>query len=325
MSTCYNPQAFARNRKLIAVRNSLEQLLGYLVRDKVRFGILTSYERTYFVRREVGNTWSVSRPILGSALTTETTVSFRRAIAYAWSLAVMGKLPLHGFNRAMLFPSPSGSSGLSPPSCGDGGRPDAEGDVSRSSRTSTSAGYRGQQEAHGSVEGGSMEAQAAEKAEAEGEEDYAYPTFSITGARASEGAPPRAISAGPSEAPPEGLVDAEILAYSLLEEIQGLAIPRFIEGGSWLGAGVVAVEEIGPGRVEAAEGWDHLTPNDQELARASLQVLYSKGFIHGDLRLDNLLFADSDGARRAVWIDLARSRRASAAEIMEEMEELKGI
>ncbi|RKO93881.1 hypothetical protein BDK51DRAFT_32819 [Blyttiomyces helicus] len=310
--------------------------------------------RSYFVRRDEGKDWSVSRAILATATTTSTTVSWRRALAYAWSLAVAERTGLEGIalpppppgpypppgdddepaSPRSPPPSPFGPSSLPPPSDRTHGR-------LRPRATTTQAIKEGQSMSEGRLDEGKEEGP-----------DSAYANFPTVLRRLAEadidhfrdewigdGATARVFRGAIRGIPAaikyvdlakvenaESIVHAEIEAYTALRDLQGTAIPRFIDGGRLPMVGVVAVEEIRPGRVVGAMGWSDLSPTDQDLAREALRKLHAKGYVHGDVRLPNLMFAQGDGGgRRAVWIDIAGARRATAEEMREEEEELEGM
>ncbi|RKO84851.1 hypothetical protein BDK51DRAFT_28053 [Blyttiomyces helicus] len=267
MATCYDPNAVASNPELSVVRQALEELLGYLAREKLRYGMLTFLERTYF-----SSSREAATPLSGTSI-------------------------------------PAADAEQQQRDAGDDPMKEAETEVE---------------------EGDSPHLLRLLKLA-----DVAYSPHQCLGSGATASVLRGMIGDSPAAIKfiglfkvenGESLVRAEITAYSLLAELQGLASVALSKAG--IGPGrelLLAVEEISPGSVDGAEERGDLTSEDQNLARAALQFVHSKGFIHGDLRLDNLPFDKSDGARRALWISLARSRPASAAEIVEEMEELEWI
>ncbi|RKO94040.1 hypothetical protein BDK51DRAFT_34064 [Blyttiomyces helicus] len=448
------------------VKNALEQLLGYLDAEGVRYGLLTSFERSYFVRRDDGKDWGVSRAILATARTTSTTVSWRhgtlfqetaeaqlsspwgglegafmaslaafhgsvlqpltslgpglamlgvpprwdpgavrskssadddvstnwagnrtlwtpspislmqgeqsrvslvslaskqgdgsdpamdsptdaRALAYAWSLAVAERTVLEGIalpppppvpapppgdddepsSPHSPPPSPFGPGSLPPPSDRTHGR-------LRPRATTTQAIKEGQSMSEWRVD--EVKEEGPDSANANSptvlrrleEADIEHFRDEWIG----DGATARVFRAAIKYVDlakvenAESIVHAEIEAYTALRDLQGTVIPRFIDGGRLPMVGVVAVEEISPGRVFGAMAWSDLSPTDQDLAKEALRKLHAKGYVHGDMRLPNLMFAQGGGGgRRAVWIDIAGARRATAEEMREEEEELAGM
>ncbi|RKO91729.1 hypothetical protein BDK51DRAFT_34722 [Blyttiomyces helicus] len=249
MTACYGEDASIPG--LSPVRNALKQLLVYLHNAK-----------NNFVRKDLNDTWSIFPYILTSAKTKFSSVSWRRALGYAWSLALSNLLD---DNR--LPPQPAGPH---QPSRGKG------------------YGYLG--------------AGATRSA------------FRVTA-----GGVPAVVNIVDLFKVEDGgkVVYREIEAYTSLIDLQGVAIPRSLEGGNLSGAGIIAVEEITPGKAAGAKTCG--------LPAYRSGLLHAKGYIHGDLRLDNLLFAEDGRERRGVWIDLATAKRATAAEVEQKAAELESM
>ncbi|RKO88353.1 hypothetical protein BDK51DRAFT_27371, partial [Blyttiomyces helicus] len=344
ITACYDKPGAPALKGTSNVRNALEQLLGYLSRSRVQYGLLTSFDQTYIVRRRSG-TWSVSRAILANSSTTATSVSWRRAVGFAWSLALAAQLPQDGAPPPPFptWPEPDGPAG------GDeetAGAPKWRKQGSHHGQAGLEAGEEAGGE--GQAEAGEEAGEGEQAGGGDADSGIGTPTLLRLLRRAEldwdrnqflgSGATGRAYRGAFHGDPAvikfvdlfkvenaESIVYAEIEAYGALEDLQGSAIPLFYGGGNLWGAGVVAVEEVKPGKLEGVEGWEDLSPVDQNLARASLKRIHAKGYIHGDVRWENLLFAESEGVRRAVWIDLGRARRAAGWEIADEEETFEWV
>ncbi|RKO89886.1 hypothetical protein BDK51DRAFT_46893 [Blyttiomyces helicus] len=103
----------------------------------------------------------------------------------------------------------------------------------------------------------------------------------------------------------------EIEAY---EALWGLAVGVFIGGGEWGPLGVLATEEIVNGRkegVKTMEGFEE----DLLLIEDSLRFNHESGYVHGDVRPQNILFSGEGADRKALFIDLETAHKAGEEEL----------
>ncbi|KAJ3093447.1 hypothetical protein HDU97_009652 [Phlyctochytrium planicorne] len=127
-----------------------------------------------------------------------------------------------------------------------------------------------------------------------------------------------AFKSADSENRPESAeaIFRESAVYETLKDLQGVAIARL----------VVPARMPNPFLVEmatevASEGWkEDLTQDDLDLALVSLSAIHEKGYIHGDIRRQNLVFHRDATGRRALWIDLESCEPGTAEKMEEEKE-----
>ncbi|KAI8852747.1 hypothetical protein BC829DRAFT_440600 [Chytridium lagenaria] len=112
----------------------------------------------------------------------------------------------------------------------------------------------------------------------------------------------------------EKAVLRESEVYSELQDLQDNAIPKVIMSARFWRFFLLLGTRL------ASEGTKKvLDDDDRRLALKSLSAIHAKGYIHGDIRRQNVCFdVDNFGQRRALWIDLESCRPGSPAEIEEE-------
>ncbi|RKO83438.1 hypothetical protein BDK51DRAFT_37114 [Blyttiomyces helicus] len=89
---------------------ALDELDGYLTKQQIKYGALTTYEHTWFVKREPDGSFAVSPPVMACAYPSPASVTLKTALGYIWSLAeVDHELPVANIQ-------PSGISATTRPS-----------------------------------------------------------------------------------------------------------------------------------------------------------------------------------------------------------------
>ncbi|KAI9329147.1 hypothetical protein BDR26DRAFT_873002 [Obelidium mucronatum] len=93
-------------------------------------------------------------------------------------------------------------------------------------------------------------------------------------------------------------------AYQNLRELQSFAIPRLVLRASGYLGFILLATELG------SEGVFHGKMGEEQkaLALKSLRMIHARGYIHGDIRKENVVFHVEDGSRKALWIDLESCR-----------------
>ena len=117
----------------------------------------------------------------------------------------------------------------------------------------------------------------------------------------------------------------ELQMYSATTAAQGRDLPDFL-GAGYLGWGVyfIAIKYVDGTPLSEMPS---LSADVRSAAVAALERLQQTipGFIHGDIRLHNILLS-SDTAARCVFVDLGRSRLGgSAAEMRQEIKQLRRL
>ncbi|KAJ3095821.1 hypothetical protein HDU97_006481 [Phlyctochytrium planicorne] len=94
--------------------------------------------------------------------------------------------------------------------------------------------------------------------------------------------------------------------YERFENLQGIAIPRLLISAHQDGFFVEMVTE------RALQGWkEEWTEEELQSALEALGAIHGEGYIHGDIRRQNVVFT-SEG--KALWIDLETCREGSEEE-----------
>ena len=103
-------------------------------------------------------------------------------------------------------------------------------------------------------------------------------------------------------------------AYGKLSELQSGAIPLLVLAATdYLGMLLLATELCSEGVCQTfGEG-------EKRLALDSLRLIHSMGYIHGDIRKENVVFHVKDGVRKAFWIDLETCQLGLAGQFESEV------
>ncbi|KAJ3292859.1 hypothetical protein HDU76_007118, partial [Blyttiomyces sp. JEL0837] len=103
-------------------------------------------------------------------------------------------------------------------------------------------------------------------------------------------------------------------AYDNLRELQSLAIPRLIlPAFDYLGMVLLATELASEG---VCKSWSH---EEKQMAEKSLRMIHARGYIHGDIRRENVVFHVEGGVRKALWVDLETCQLGEAEEFEREI------
>lgn len=108
-----------------------------------------------------------------------------------------------------------------------------------------------------------------------------------------------------------------------LQEIQGVYIPRLLKFGVLHEAFVFILTSLA--EVTFATMGDNITRKEKQLAIEGLQKLHSKGVIHGDIRLENIMLKRKyDGSTCVWWIDFGWCKMTdNMKDLNKELEDLK--
>ncbi|KAJ3189070.1 hypothetical protein HK101_008962 [Irineochytrium annulatum] len=104
--------------------------------------------------------------------------------------------------------------------------------------------------------------------------------------------------------------------FEILRALQGNAVVAVAVPPTWCrGFFVFATWKVnGGGGVRAKE----LMADDKALALSSLKRIHDVGWIHGDVRGENVVFEDAPEGRLALWIDLEWASEATVEQRQEE-------
>jgi hypothetical protein len=108
-----------------------------------------------------------------------------------------------------------------------------------------------------------------------------------------------------------------------LKEIQGIYIPRLLKFGVLCEAFVFNFTSLA-GETFARMG-DNITRKEKQLAIKGLRELHSKGVMHGDIRLENIMVKrENEGSTCVWWIDFGWSKMTvNVKDLDKELTELK--
>jgi len=300
----------------------VQQIFGYLSHNRLRYGVLTTYEQTWFLKRDRGKLY-VS-PAIGYS--DEDPTLFQ---CYA---CIMG-LARHGHTNPPAPPSPAPLPPDDPPDdyddSDDSDYDPKGGDHSRSNRKRSKQGdddfsqSKMKKKNRGSRSGGPIGGRVITRRLSTG--------FSVTIGEAylpefecqdllGEGRTGRVFRAGwrgeivavkicdlYQHPDYEEEVLTEVAAYDALKALQGLCIPHFKLAGYDGGIFVIATEIAGsPLEVDKL--------NHQELLEVvdKLSLIHTYGILHNDIRPDNILIRRHDDGIKVCFIDFAMSKRTGS-------------
>jgi hypothetical protein len=106
----------------------------------------------------------------------------------------------------------------------------------------------------------------------------------------------------------------EVKVYRALKQLQGKCIPRFEKAGYVPGGLLIATEIVGAPLEDVAS----LSKEECLAIERVLASIHSYGYIHGDIREENILVKRSGDHFNAFFIDFAFARRGSQAEFYAE-------
>jgi tRNA A-37 threonylcarbamoyl transferase component Bud32 len=103
----------------------------------------------------------------------------------------------------------------------------------------------------------------------------------------------------------------EIKVYRALKQLQGKCIPRFEKAGYVPGGLLLIATEIVGAPLEDVAS---LSKEECLVIERVLETIHSYGYIHGDVRKENILLKCSGDHFNAFFIDFAFAQRGSQAE-----------
>ncbi|KAJ3176483.1 hypothetical protein HDU87_005177 [Geranomyces variabilis] len=330
------------------VKCCVEQAFGYMYHNKLQHGVLTTYEQTWVFSRKRDSPLSLSISSTIDARTAGDGVTWRRAISFIAQLATsVAQMPTPSPAFVRTSPrtsrsasrssshapspyirSPLASPTASRPSSPASARPGAGGsnqpDSGPSVPPSSQRPIRDAQLTDDTItESDILSFDSAPLFQLDVDMTLAVPLG--TGRTGSTflgtvGDLPAAIKiVDPVKKGGVALhaLERECRVYHDLLDLQGTAVARVIGRGVMGGMFPFLATEpiVSPGRI--AE-WG---PSEHLLAQEALSGLHAAGYLHGDVRKQNVLFHDdpAGGQRRALLIDLETARRASSGELAGEM------
>ncbi|RKO92832.1 hypothetical protein BDK51DRAFT_38292 [Blyttiomyces helicus] len=315
---------------------AVNQLYTYLHEYRLTYGSLTTSTETWFVRRSQKDQLEISDIVMRNSATSPVGPSLRRAILFAWSLIqtkpVFDDHP--GFDPSKHGPGsrpfPGSNSGIAPTTSTrtsarlTASRKSAASSSSSSSLTGVAAGSSDEpQESDDSGFAGTptlLKDLSLDSVELS-REVVGYGSMGRCLRGLFEGSPAimKVLELGKTERGEQRLAN-EIEAYGALSALSGQAIGTCLGGGAWGALGVLATEEIMPGRVPGVESMDGFDAEHMGLIVASLRLIHDAGYVHGDVRPQNILFSGEGSARKALFIDLESAHVAWEGAREDEME-----
>ncbi|KAI9241659.1 MAG: hypothetical protein BYD32DRAFT_405221 [Podila humilis] len=298
----------------------VHQIFGYLSYNRLRYGILTTYHQTWFMRRDGGTLWI--SPSIRHDNTDPTLLQCYRYL-----------MELTDEDYTSLSPLPSPPQSLPPESPPDDDNNDDSNDGSYHERKKHTR--KRDQQRPGIVTRSKSKIQQIFRQLSSGFTvavgKLSLQEFEIqellgegrTGRvfRAMWQGEPVALKVCDLYKNPEyeDEILTEVAAYKALEALQGVCIPRFKTAGYDGGIFAIAMEIAGsPMEVDKLSYQERLKIVD------SLSLIHQHGILHNDIRLYNVLVCRYNNEFQVCFIDFARSRRTcDELELKNEMVKLK--
>jgi tRNA A-37 threonylcarbamoyl transferase component Bud32 len=335
----------------LCVTNSIRQIFGYMVQNRSRYGVLSTYDKTWFLRRHDNDSGTLFISDVVNILDTNPTLI--RCFAYIMSLARDDEEdceedcayppPLCPFPPPSRPPSPEYYE-ESPDEEDDDSEnedPTYEPPKSYRSRKGTdgagigNAGQKGntskRNQPNTKRKRPAMDNKLLNTAEL-WLEKFDWDSFEVTevigegrcgqvfeGTLRGERAVVKLTDLWQHpELHQEMLREASV--YVHLEKLQGLGIPKLM-GVGYTASGLFALmTEFGGSPIKV---W-RLNNKMREMIVGVLAGIHAEGFLHGDVRCDNILVEFCDGGPRITFIDFGLSRKFSRLkESVREMAALK--
>ncbi|KAJ3179783.1 hypothetical protein HDU87_002351 [Geranomyces variabilis] len=317
------------------VKCCVEQAFGYMYHNKLQYGVLSTYEQTWVFARKRDSPLSLSISSTIDARTAGDGVTWRRAISFIAQLATsMAQMPTPPPASGRTSPRTSRSASRSssrarspylrsPLASPTASRPSSPASAQPGARGSNQPIRDAQLTDDTITESDTLSFDSAPLFQLDVDMTLAVPLG--TGRTGStflgtvDDLPAAIKIVDPVKK--GGVVlhalERECRVYHDLLDLQGTAVARVIGRGVMGGMFPFLATEpiVSPGRI--AE-WG---PSEHLLAQEALSGLHAAGYLHGDVRKENVLFHDdpAGGQRRALLIDLETARRASSDELADEM------
>lgn len=320
-----------------SVYSPLRQIFGYLSHNHLQFGALTTYDKTWFLYRPFGDPGQLR--ISPAIRCDDRQPTLFQCLFYLTSLARDSDGCATAPPSSPLPPPPNSPS------------PDSDGDSSYDDKPKRKrnrpAGKRGAGgRAKGSrghrppaAGGGSRVTSRSGHSSNGGEGDvpmefFDWGSFKILDVlgRGRTGTVFKAILHGEVIALKtcdlwqhpdyEKEVLNEVQVYHALEDLQGYCIPRFKGAGYTAGGLFVIATDIVGSPLEDAES---LSDQERLVIQTALSSIHRHGFVHHDVRLDNILIRRSGRQFHASLIDFAFSKQGFQRDFLKEMGLLEAL
>lgn len=312
----------------VSVIDPIKQIYGYMGHNKLQYGVLSTYERTWFLRRPQDNPGDLF--ISEAVMNTATNPTLLQCLVYVMSLA------RHNPNSSSPPESPSPpSDDYEPPDKKDDGDSTyhpPKGSLSRFGRggQSRDRGCAGQKAGSSNRDkrnqcniGGKQG--AAGSGQSEGVlrlEDFGWDSFDVIDVLGNGrcGTVFKAVLRGEKVAfklcdlwqypKYEKEMLTEVKTYMSLEKLQGRTIPKLKGAGYTTGGFFAIATEIAGSPIEVEE----LSDQERNDIVKALSDIHNHGVLHKDIRPENILIERHRDGFKVMFIDFAFSERVSNKE-----------
>ncbi|KAI8999154.1 hypothetical protein BC832DRAFT_594845 [Gaertneriomyces semiglobifer] len=302
------------------IKRCVEQAFGYMVTNKVQYGAHSTYQQTWIRHRPAENPMHLFISSTINHRTAGREMTFRRCMTYFASLALAadlvpappqsGRTSRRSGRKTTPTTIPTHSPTSSPLSNPRHRTPDVI--SARSSRNCWRSKSRSRRSSRG--------ARGTKRVHVEQDVDITLGPVLGTGRCGITFAgwlydTSAAIKLVDPIKRPEAAkaLQHEMEMYEKLSDFQGKVIPKLIGRGVMDGMlEFLAMEPINPGVLKV---WGE---EERSLARAAVGQLHEAGFVHGDIRVQNVLFEGTGKERRAVLIDLEMVKKGVDADFRED-------
>ena len=113
----------------------------------------------------------------------------------------------------------------------------------------------------------------------------------------------------------------EVEVYHALEDLQGYCIPR-LKGAGYTAGGLFAIATDIIGSLEDAES---LSDRERLVIQTALSSIHRHGFVHNDIRKDNILIRRNGRQFHAFFIDFAFSKQGFRRDFLNEVRSLRAL
>ena len=318
------------------IYHHLRQIFGYLSANQLQFGVITTYQNTWFLRRPTDNPgelqispvirWDNQQPTLFQCFHHLTLLAREK----------------HDCALAPPTPPPP----LMPPSDSDTPPDNERGDPSYKDggqkRKRSSRNVRGNtnKRSKGSNKGGVMIDRGAEHERLEFFEKHphleffdwgSYKVLDVLG-KGRSGTVFKAILHGEIVALKvcdlwqhpdyEKELLNEVEVYHALKDLQGYCIPR-LKGAGYTAGGLFAIATDIVG--SPLEDVESLSDQELRIIQSALLSIHQHGFVHKDIHCNNILVKYNGNKFHASFIDFAFSGGGSSGDFQKEMRSLMGL
>lgn len=309
-----------RRASPVSVVDLIKQIYGYMGHNKLQYGVLSTYERTWFLRRPQDNPGELF--ISEVVMNTATNPTLLQCLVYIMSLARHD--PDSSFPPAS--PSPPVDD-YEPPDekddDGDSMHHPPKGFSSRSRRVGQGRNRGGAGERGGSSNTGKQRAAGDERSEGVLRlEDFGWDSFDVIDVLGNGrcGTVFGAVLRGEKVAfklcdlwqypEYEKEMLTEVKTYMSLEQLQGRTIPK-LKGAGYTAGGFFAIAtEIAGSPIEVEE----LSDQERNEIVKALSDIHDHSILHKDICPENILIQRHRDGFKVMFIDFAFSERVSNKE-----------